>query len=150
MPAMRNLLLVVALLLGLPGSALADQNDVRLDRLFNQLAAVRTPTEAAGPVAQIDTIWAQSGSDTVDLLMARAASVVEWYCYLSTHLPQVASKKKVPDAAEQQSRRNCRDAHHQMIPAKCCAALAGIGIIADDSALRAFAHGALGFGAELT
>lgn len=53
--------------------ARADQSDPRLERLFNQLAAVRTQPEAGLLVAQIDTIWSQSGSDTVDLLLSRAA-----------------------------------------------------------------------------
>jgi tetratricopeptide (TPR) repeat protein len=56
--------------------ASADQNDPRLDRLFTQLAAVRTAPEAATLEAQITTIWLKSGSDTVDVLMARAGDAM--------------------------------------------------------------------------
>ncbi|MEQ1754838.1 MAG: hypothetical protein ABL973_11980 [Micropepsaceae bacterium] len=71
------MILVITIFCGIVGIASADQNDVRLERLFNQLAAVRTPPEADLLVAQIDSIWMQSGSDTVDLLMSRAAAAVE-------------------------------------------------------------------------
>lgn len=66
--------LTIALLAVLP--ARADQNDQRLDRLFAQLAAVRTLPEAAAIEAKIMEIWTHSGSDTVDVLMARAQSAV--------------------------------------------------------------------------
>jgi tetratricopeptide (TPR) repeat protein len=56
--------------------ARADQNDPRLDRLFTQLVAVRTLPEAAAIESKIMEIWAQSGSDTVDVLVARAGLAV--------------------------------------------------------------------------
>lgn len=56
--------------------ARADQNDPRLDRLFAQLVAVRTLPEAAAIESKILGIWAQSGSDTVDVLMTRAGTAV--------------------------------------------------------------------------
>jgi tetratricopeptide (TPR) repeat protein len=66
--------LTFALLAILP--ARADQNDARLDRLFAQLAAVRTTPEAAAIEAKIMEVWNLSGSDTVDVLMARAGAAV--------------------------------------------------------------------------
>lgn len=73
---MRPLLaaLAIATLAVLP--ARADQNDPRLDRLFAQLAAVRTAPEAAAIEGKIMEIWTLSGSDTVDVLMARAQLAV--------------------------------------------------------------------------
>jgi tetratricopeptide (TPR) repeat protein len=56
--------------------ALADHKDPRLDRLFAQLAAVRTAPEAAELETQIIEIWTRSGSDTVDVLMERAKLAV--------------------------------------------------------------------------
>ena len=56
---------------------MADQRDPRLGPLFNQLAKVRTAQEAGFLSAQIAGLWQASGSDTVDLLMQRAAAAVE-------------------------------------------------------------------------
>jgi tetratricopeptide (TPR) repeat protein len=74
---MRSLIaaLTFSLLAVLP--ARADQNDARLDRLFAQLAAVRTAPEAAAIEAKIMEIWNLSGSDTVDVLMARAGAAAQ-------------------------------------------------------------------------
>jgi tetratricopeptide (TPR) repeat protein len=74
---MWKLIFAITCVFSMSGLALADQNDPRLERLFNQLAATRTPAEAGTLVAQIDAIWNQSGSDTVDLLMSRAGSAIE-------------------------------------------------------------------------
>ena len=43
-----------------------------LDRLFERLAAAKTPEEASGIANLIQRRWARSGSDTADLLMSRA------------------------------------------------------------------------------
>lgn len=43
-----------------------------LDRLFERLAAAKTPEEAKGVANLIQRRWARSGSDTADLLMSRA------------------------------------------------------------------------------
>ncbi len=70
----------IILWLSICGSALpafADQHDPRLEQLFNQLASIRNAPEAQTIVAQIESIWRQSGSDTVDLLMARGVSATE-------------------------------------------------------------------------
>lgn len=43
-----------------------------LDELFRQLAAASDPDEAKSIAAAIQTVWGRSGSDTADLLTARA------------------------------------------------------------------------------
>jgi tetratricopeptide (TPR) repeat protein len=49
----------------------------KLDELFARLAATKDADEAAGIVAAIDRFNLQSGSDTSDLLMARAVTTME-------------------------------------------------------------------------
>lgn len=52
-----------------------------LDRLFERLAAAKTPDEAKGIANLIQRRWARSGSDTADLLMSRAQEAMkarEW------------------------------------------------------------------------
>ena len=73
---MRPLLAALAIATLALFPAHADQNDARLDRLFTQLAAVRTAPEAAAIEEKITEIWTHSGSDTVDVLMARAQNAV--------------------------------------------------------------------------
>jgi len=73
MRAIFTLLLAVAL--AVPTAA--DHTDPRLERLFKQLAGVRTAPEAADIERQITTLWTRSGSDTVDVLMARAQTAVD-------------------------------------------------------------------------
>jgi tetratricopeptide (TPR) repeat protein len=47
-----------------------------LDRLFERLAAAKTPEEAKGIASLIQRRWARSGSDTADLLMSRAQTAM--------------------------------------------------------------------------
>lgn len=47
-----------------------------LDRLFERLAAAKTPEEAKGIANLIQRRWARSGSDTADLLMSRAQTAM--------------------------------------------------------------------------
>lgn len=77
MSSMRILVFLLVLIGFVTPSARADQSDPRLERLFNQLASVRTPPEADMIISQIDAIWSDSGSDTVDLLMSRAEGASE-------------------------------------------------------------------------
>jgi tetratricopeptide (TPR) repeat protein len=52
-----------------------------LDRLFERLAAAKSPEEAKGIANLIQRRWARSGSDTADLLMSRAQEALkarEW------------------------------------------------------------------------
>lgn len=48
-----------------------------LDRLFERLAAAKTPEEAQGIARLIQRRWARSGSDTADLLMTRAQTAMK-------------------------------------------------------------------------
>lgn len=48
-----------------------------LDRLFERLAAAKTPDEAKGIANLIQRRWARSGSDTADLLMTRAQDALK-------------------------------------------------------------------------
>ena len=50
---------------------MADQGDPRLDYYFDQLKSVSDPAEARQIEQSIWMMWGQSGSDTLDLLMAR-------------------------------------------------------------------------------
>jgi tetratricopeptide (TPR) repeat protein len=85
-----KLIVVLAVtILGMAPAA-ADQSDPRLQRLFTQLAAVRTAPEASNVEAQITEIWLRSGSDTADVLMQRAEAAVEVEDY--------ATAKKLLDA----------------------------------------------------
>jgi tetratricopeptide (TPR) repeat protein len=62
----------LGLVLGLP--AAADQNDPRLEPLFTALKAAPT-TEAARPIEElIWAIWAKSGDETVDVMMAKGVA----------------------------------------------------------------------------
>lgn len=47
-----------------------------LERLFERLAAAKTPEEAKGIANLIQRRWARSGSDTADLLMRRAQTAM--------------------------------------------------------------------------
>lgn len=68
---MRLFLLTVSVLWLLAGSARADQTDTRLDTLFHELRS-GDAYSAEETVGRILDIWADSQSDTVDLLYARA------------------------------------------------------------------------------
>ena len=60
----------------LPANTSTLDRKVRLDRLLDKLATAPTPDEAKRYEASIDVIWSKSGSDTADLLTARAAQMV--------------------------------------------------------------------------
>jgi tetratricopeptide (TPR) repeat protein len=55
-----------------PGElAVADQNDARLDGLFQRLQETRSPAEARTIEQQIWQLWLESGNPAVDRLMAQ-------------------------------------------------------------------------------
>ncbi|MFN3959917.1 MAG: tetratricopeptide repeat protein [Parvularculaceae bacterium] len=68
---MRLFLVVFLGALTVSGSALADQTDPRLDPLFEQLRTGEAE-DADAAAAEIDAIWTDSASDTVDVLVARS------------------------------------------------------------------------------
>ena len=80
-PSMKTMRIWIAFLLFIltmaAVPALADQSDPRLDRLFLQLLKATTPPEAQGVEKEIQSLWLRSGSDTVDVLMARAQASIE-------------------------------------------------------------------------
>ncbi len=90
MQLMRPLFAALAIALLALSPARADQNDARLDRLFAQLAAVRTMPEAVAIETKITEIWTLSSSDTVNVLMARADGAMAAQDY--------ATAKKLLDA----------------------------------------------------
>lgn len=53
-----------------------NDRQARLDRLFERLATAKTPEDAKRFEATIDQLWGRSGSDTADLLTARAVELV--------------------------------------------------------------------------
>lgn len=52
-------------------AASADQNDSRLNAMFNQLHELDDPREAQQIERAIWQVWSETGSDTADLLLAR-------------------------------------------------------------------------------
>lgn len=58
------------------GPAMADQTDARLDALFEQLRTGEA-ADAETLAAEIDAIWTDAQSDTVDVLIARALESLE-------------------------------------------------------------------------
>jgi tetratricopeptide (TPR) repeat protein len=67
-------LLVVAA--ALAGPAMADQKDERLDKLFDALLAAGSPQEAQLAERMIWSVWLESGSPTVDLLMQKGVAAM--------------------------------------------------------------------------
>ena len=68
--------ILLAMLLAMPGLAIADQNDPDLDKLFGELQGADAPS-AQALQGQIWQKWHESGSDTVDLLMNDAAQAIQ-------------------------------------------------------------------------
>jgi len=68
---MRLFLFVFLGALAVSGSAFADQTDPRLDPLFERLRTGEAE-DADAVAAEIDAIWTDSVSDTVDVLIGRA------------------------------------------------------------------------------
>ncbi|WP_119419621.1 tetratricopeptide repeat protein [Desertibaculum subflavum] len=66
---MKRIVLALVLLLGSFGAVRAAQDDERLDPLFDKLYAAEDPIEVKAAEQAIWTIWLESGSPTVDLLV---------------------------------------------------------------------------------
>ena len=127
-----------------------------LNELFDQLAAAETPQLAESIAQKIQLKWLESGSDTVDVLMSRAAAALRTEKYpLALDLLDVVVTLK-PDFAEGWNRRATvyymqQDYGHSLvdiertlaIEPRHWGALSGLGIIQrklgdDDQALKAF------------
>ncbi len=70
---MRASLLAIFAVLAVPSAAFADQTDARLDALFEELRT-GDARAADATVERIQAIWADSQSDTVDVLYERASA----------------------------------------------------------------------------
>lgn len=62
--------LMALVLLSVPGTGLAAQDDSRLDGLFQRLEATGDAAEAGALAAEIWRIWSRHGDEEVDLIMA--------------------------------------------------------------------------------
>ncbi len=83
----------------------ADQDQKALEELFEKLAAAETPEQALSIGQKIQAKWLESGSDTVDALMSRAAVALRANKYgLALDLLDVVVTLK-PDFAEGWNRR---------------------------------------------
>jgi tetratricopeptide (TPR) repeat protein len=75
MQAMRTVFIAFFSAMTITGSAAADQTDVRLDALFEELRT-GDGVGAEATVERIQEIWRDSQSDTVDLLYGRAEAAI--------------------------------------------------------------------------
>jgi len=82
-----------------------DEDQKAIDELFKKLAAAETPEQALAIGQQIQAKWLESGSDTVNVLMTRAAAALRGNKYgLALDLLDVVVTLK-PDFAEGWNRR---------------------------------------------
>ncbi len=132
-----------------PPTAAAQTSGERLDELFARLAATKDADEAAGIVAAIGRLDMRSGSDTSDLLMARAVATLDSGNYSVSLALLDAVVRLQPQWAEGWNKRATArylagDAKGAMADiAQTLArdprnldALAGMGSILEDSGLR--------------
>ncbi len=79
LPGLRRALLgaLLAVGLGLPGLAEADQRDPRLGPLFDRLREAPGPVQAERIAVQIWEIWTQAGEAELDALMSRGSRAME-------------------------------------------------------------------------
>jgi len=88
-----------------PGTGVPLDRDAMLAELYAHLAKAKSPEEAAPIAKTIESLWLQSGSDTVGLLMQRAIKAV------ADQKPELALQlldavvELAPDYAEGWSRR---------------------------------------------
>ncbi len=77
----------------------------QIDKLYAELAETETPAQAANVASRIELVWADSGSDTVNLLLKRAeqAMAEQDRERAAQHLD--TALKLVPDFAEGWNRR---------------------------------------------
>ncbi|MEO1112838.1 MAG: tetratricopeptide repeat protein [Pseudomonadota bacterium] len=54
-----------------------EEEQSRLDQLFDDLAQSGEPSDAERAAREIQMIWMESGSDTVDILMSRAGQAIQ-------------------------------------------------------------------------
>ncbi len=89
----------------LPQPVQADQKDPRLDKLFGQLQQVSSPVEANLVEAQIWTVWLETDSDTINLLMQRALEAMSLNKFQASLETLSSIVKIAPDFAEGWNKR---------------------------------------------
>jgi tetratricopeptide (TPR) repeat protein len=103
---MRHALAILVAVMGLGlATAQSDQTDPRLESLFAQLLSAPSPAAAADIEGQIWTIWAESGSDSLDqvfLVGSQAMALGDTATALSIFNTIV---EKAPDFAEGWNKR---------------------------------------------
>jgi tetratricopeptide (TPR) repeat protein len=103
--SMARLVAVLVVLLALTAPAAARQGDDRLDGLFERLQAAQNPLEAKLLEEAIWQIWLESGSPTVDLLMANGATAMSAGDYDKAQTMFDAVVQLDPDYAEGWNKR---------------------------------------------
>lgn len=76
MVSLLAVFLAMFLMSGPPGSALADQQDSRLDILFGRLAVTADAVEARSPEAAIWQIWLEPKDTKLEAVMARGIAAM--------------------------------------------------------------------------
>ena len=87
----------------------------QLDNLFQRLATAASPAEAEALRAQIRSLWFQSGSPTIDLLLARDEQAALAHDQTSRRRLLEAATHLMPDATEAWNRRAQLDYSEQRI-----------------------------------
>ncbi len=85
-----------------PGEEAPQPNETRaekLDRLYGELQAA-TGKDAEKIVEQIQTVWAKSGSDSMDFLLMRAKKAIAEEAYAKARIHLAALTRLAPDFAE--------------------------------------------------
>ena len=77
MPAIVSIITITFALGLIAETVMADQNDPRLSELFQQLQDVDSVEDSMPIQNLIWTIWTQSDSDTVDLLMEKGLGAMQ-------------------------------------------------------------------------
>jgi len=85
--------------------ALADQKDPRLEKLFTQLKAAKSPEDSQPIEAKIWEIWSQSGDQNVDALMAIGSSALNDEDYNQAYRAFGRVVQLAPDFAEGWNKR---------------------------------------------
>lgn len=100
MRPLRATVVLAASLLLLPATAAADQNDPRLDELFERLHQVDNEAVAAQVTRRIWQIWRESGNAVVDQIMEQGsqAMAANRLVRAERHFDQVV--RMAPDYAE--------------------------------------------------
>ncbi len=98
-----TLVFILISILGSP--ALADQNDSRLDALFEQLGSAKATREAARVEEQIWSVWLETDDASVEASMARGIDAMSSGNYVAALLAFDSIVASAPDFAEGWNKR---------------------------------------------